>query len=83
MKILEQFRQLTKQQSTGHPNPETNALRETLDAGQRAKRAEDYPRALETLQTAMNMAHTAHDSTAIAVIALNQADVYIRQKQWQ
>lgn len=83
MNILEQLKQWTGQKSAGHPNPETNALRETLDAGQRAKRAEDYPRALETLQTAMNMAHTAQDSTAIAVIALNQADVYIRQKQWQ
>ncbi|MEO8606636.1 MAG: tetratricopeptide repeat protein [Chloroflexota bacterium] len=82
MNILEQFKQLTGQKSPGHPNPETNALRETLDAGQRAKRDEDYPRALETLQAAMNLAHTAQDSTAVAVIALNQADVYIRQKQW-
>ena len=30
----------------------------------------------------MSVAHTAHDSTAIAVIALNQAEVYIQLEQW-
>jgi len=83
MKILQQLKQWTQQPSTPHPHSETNALREALDAGQRAKRAEDYARALEALQTAMSVAHTAHDSTAVAVIALNQAEVYIRQGAWE
>jgi tetratricopeptide (TPR) repeat protein len=82
MNILEQFKQWRGQKSSAHPNLETNMLRQALDAGQRAKRAEDYPRALEALETAMSVAHTAHDSTAVAVIALNQAEVYIQLEQW-
>ena len=50
MNILEQFKQWRGQKSTAHPNPETSTLRQALDAGQRAKRAEDYPRALEALR---------------------------------
>lgn len=63
--------------------PELDALRQALDAGQRAKRAENYPLALEALQHAMRLAVTAGDTTAIAVIALNQAEVYICQQRWE
>jgi tetratricopeptide (TPR) repeat protein len=62
--------------------PELDALRQALDAGQRAKRAENYPLALEALQHAMRLAITAGDTTAIAVIVLNQAEVYIGQQRW-
>ena len=82
MKFLNQIRQQINKNPGHHPAPESDALREALETGQRAKRAEDYPRALEALQSAMNLAHTAPDSTAIAVIALNQAEVYIQQKAW-
>jgi tetratricopeptide (TPR) repeat protein len=82
MNFFQQFKQRINKNPTHHPGPETNALREALDAGQRAKRSEDYPRALTALETAMSLAHKAHDSMAVAVIALNQAEVYIRQKRW-
>jgi tetratricopeptide (TPR) repeat protein len=56
--------------------PEFATLREALDAGQRAKRAENYPAALAELGRAMHLAISVGDTTAIAVIALNQAEVY-------
>jgi tetratricopeptide (TPR) repeat protein len=82
MNFLNRIKRQLNRNSAYHPGPETSALRDALDSGQRAKRAEDYPRALEALQSAMSLAHTAHDSTAVAVIALNQAEVFIRQRQW-
>ena len=82
MKFFNQIRQQINKSPGHHPAPENDALREALETGQRAKRAEEYPQALEALQSAMNLAHTAPNSTAIAVIALNQAEVYIQQKAW-
>lgn len=85
MNILDQLKQLFGIRSVQviPPRPETTALREAVDAGQRAKRAEDYPRALESFGRAMQLAIHNGDTTAIAVIALNQAEVYMGQARWE
>ena len=62
--------------------PEIIVLRDALSAGQKAKRAENYPQALEALSHAMRQAITVGDTTAIVITALNQAEVYIAQKNW-
>ncbi|MBZ0279301.1 MAG: tetratricopeptide repeat protein [Anaerolineae bacterium] len=85
MNILDQLKQFFGIRTVQiiPPRPEMTALREAVDAGQRAKRAEDYPRALEALGRAMQLAVTSGDTTAIAVIALNQAEVYMGQARWE
>lgn len=62
--------------------PEKNPVHELLEAGQRAKRAEDFPTALEALSRAAHMAETRHDLTALAVIILHQAEICVYQAQW-
>ncbi len=60
-----------------YPNrPEPNALKDALDAGQRLKRAENYPAALEALNSAMQLATSSGDATSMTIIALNQAEIY-------
>ncbi len=67
-----------------YPNrPETNTLRETVDAGQRLKRAENYPAALEALSSAMQLAISSGDANSMAVVALNQAEVYCGLKRFE
>jgi tetratricopeptide (TPR) repeat protein len=62
--------------------PEKNPAHELLEAGQRTKRAEDFPTALQALSRAAEMAELKHDLTALAVITLHQAEIYIYQTQW-
>lgn len=86
MNLLEQIKHsLGLQKPHSHSpsvRPETSALRQALDAGQQAKRGENYPLALEALDHAMRLAVTHGDTSAIAIAALNQADVYIAQQRW-
>lgn len=63
-------------------SPEKNPVHELLEAGQRAKRADDFPTALEALQRAAQIAETKHDLTALAVITLQQAEIYICDAKW-
>jgi tetratricopeptide (TPR) repeat protein len=63
-------------------NPEAQALREALEAGRRAKFAEQYDVALESLSRAVEVARTAGDPAAVAVVALHQAEVLIRLGRW-
>ncbi len=63
-------------------NPEAQALREALEAGRRAKFAEQYDTALEALGRAVEIARTAGDPAAVAVVALHQAEVLIRLGRW-
>lgn len=65
------------------PRPEITALREAIETGQRAKRAENYQAALEAFSRATQLAITHGDTTAITLIALNQAEVYIQQQRWE
>jgi len=62
--------------------PEKNPVHELLEAGQRAKRAEDFPTALEALSRAGQMAEMRRDLTALAVITLHQAEIFIYQARW-
>jgi tetratricopeptide (TPR) repeat protein len=77
MKLLDNFKQrFGLEPPPRHPNrPDTQALREAIDAGQRQKRAENYPEALESLGRAVDLALAIGDSAAMAVAALNQAEV--------
>lgn len=68
--------------STPSTKPEKNPVHELLEAGQRAKRAEDFPTALEALSRAGQMAETKRDLTALAVITLHRAEIYIYQSNW-
>ena len=63
-------------------NPEAQALREALEAGRRAKFAEEYDTALESLGRAVEIARTAGDPAAVAVVALHQAEVLVRLGRW-
>src|SRR5262245_51674145 len=62
--------------------PEVQAIREGVEAGRRAKLAEDYDRALETFDRILQTAKAIGDSTAAAVIGLHQADILVRQHRW-
>lgn len=65
------------------PNrPESSSLREAVDAGQRLKRAENYDEAQHAFESAMQLASSSGDSNAMAVIALNHAEVYIAQGRY-
>lgn len=60
-----------------YPNrPEPNTLRETIEAGQRYKRAEHFQAAQDALSSAMQLAVSSGDGSAMAVITLTQAEVY-------
>ncbi|MBL8155495.1 MAG: tetratricopeptide repeat protein, partial [Anaerolineae bacterium] len=80
MKLLDDFKQrLGLEPPPRQPNrPDTLALREAIDAGQRQKRAENYPEALESLGRAVDLALANGDSTALAVAALNQVEVLMQ-----
>ncbi len=86
MNIVEEIkRQMGIKTTPSHSpsvRPEISALRESLEAGQRAKRAENYPVALEALNHASRLAIAAGDTNALSIAALNLADVYIAQKRW-
>jgi tetratricopeptide (TPR) repeat protein len=62
--------------------PETQRLRETLEAGRRAKFAEEYDRALELFARAVEVAQEGRDSAAVVVVALHEAEVLIRLERW-
>ncbi len=78
MKFIDQVKQALGLRGAAvvSTKPELAALREALDAGQRAKRAEAFPAALAELGRAMHLAIRLGDTTAIAVIALSQAEIY-------
>ncbi|MBI1281225.1 MAG: tetratricopeptide repeat protein [Anaerolineaceae bacterium] len=71
-----------KRRAAGHPptrypnRPEPNALKDALDAGQRLKRAENYAAAIEALTSAMQLAVSSGDASSMAIVALNQAEIY-------
>ncbi len=82
MNIIEQLKTWLRPQSSLPRKSEQSPLRVALDEGQRAKWAEDYPRALEALNRAMGLAQSAGDGTAVAVIAHVLAEVYTRMSRW-
>ena len=76
-------RRASGQPTVRYPNPpEPTALKEALDAGQRLKRAENYPAALEALTSAMRLAVSAGDAGLMTIVALNQAEVYCGLKRF-
>jgi len=71
------------QPPTRYPNrPEPNALKDALDAGQRLKRAENYPAALEAFTSAMQLAVSSGDAGSMAIVALNQAEICADLKRY-
>lgn len=54
-----------------------------LDEGQRAKRAENYPLALEHLNEAERLAELSDDPGSVALITLHRADTLIALEQWE
>jgi tetratricopeptide (TPR) repeat protein len=83
MDIIEQIKDLLGIKSAPAPSPRVNAVREALETGQRAKRAEDYPRAMEALNRAMRLVEDQHDLMGMSVVALQKAEVLIYQKKWE
>ncbi len=65
------------------PRPADKAIRNLIEAGQHAKRAEKYDLALELFGQAAKQADTAHDLTATAVIILHRAELYILKQDWE
>jgi tetratricopeptide (TPR) repeat protein len=82
MNILDQLRQWLGLRTITIVQPENTPLREALEAGQRASHAEDYPRAMEAFNRAMSIATNSKDVTAMAVAALNKANVLMEQREW-
>jgi len=82
MNLLEQLRDLLGIDTTPAPTPRADAVRAALEAGQRAKRAEDYPQALEAFNQALRLVEEKRDLMGMGVIALQKAEVLIYQKQW-
>ncbi len=77
-------RRASGQPPARYPNrPEINAFKEALDAGQRLKRVENYPAALEALTSAMQLAISSGDASSMAIVALNQAEVYASLKRFE
>lgn len=81
MQIFDRLLRRSKTRSAPAPNrPTATALHELLEAAQRAKRAEQYPQALDALNRGLALA--ANDATSVAIITVTQAEVYIRQRAW-
>jgi tetratricopeptide (TPR) repeat protein len=81
-KWISQLIDFLKPRSSSSPNTETSAIREAIEAGQRAKRAEDDAQALEIFNRALTLAENAHDQSAAAVIHLHTAEVYTHLQQY-
>lgn len=62
--------------------PENQLLREPIEAGRRAKFAENYDLALSSFERAMKVAQARRQSASVVVIGLHMAEVYIRLKRW-
>ncbi len=82
MNLLEQMRNWLAIDPTPAPRPRIDAVREALERGQRAKRAENYPQALDALEQAMQLVKENRDFTGMSAIALQRAEVLIHQQQW-
>lgn len=73
MNWFDRFKRQPGRHPAPNPSPDSSGLHEALEAGLRAKRAEDYDLALESLRRASSLAVT--DATALAVVTLNRAEV--------
>jgi tetratricopeptide (TPR) repeat protein len=60
-----------------HPLPESDALQAALEAGQRAYRAEDYPRALDSFRAAMSQLHKSADAVISAQVVLRLVETLL------
>jgi len=54
MKLPKPIRAWLNPGPTHHPLPESDAVEQALEAGERAYAAEDYPRALDSFRAAMS-----------------------------
>lgn len=59
------------------PEPDDDPVRQRLDDGQWAKRAENYEQALEHLDSAARLAEARADVTSLAVITLHRSETLI------
>jgi tetratricopeptide (TPR) repeat protein len=76
--------QLGLQPPARHPNQPTNTpLRTRLEAGQRAKRAEDYTQAQHLLGDALAQARSQGDMSGIIIASLNLAEIHTLQEQYK
>lgn len=83
MNFVDEVKRLIGLTPPRYPNrPEISALREAVDNGQRLKRAENYDEALQAFEAAVQLATSSGDSNALAVIAFNQAEVYLAQQRY-
>jgi tetratricopeptide (TPR) repeat protein len=83
MNFLEQVRNWLAIDPTPPPTTRVDAVREALERGQRAKRAEEYPQALDALEQAMRLVKENRDFTSMSVVALQKAEVLICQQRWE
>jgi tetratricopeptide (TPR) repeat protein len=77
MKLPKSIRAWLNPGPTHHPLPESDALQQALEAGQRAFRAEDYPRALDSFRAAMSQLHKSADAVISAQVLLRLAETLI------
>lgn len=81
MSSFNPFRRRPDLRRTPAPNQTpTSTLHEALETAQRAKRAERYDEARDSLNRALALA--GNDANAMAVVWVSQADLYIHQGNW-
>lgn len=82
MNILDQVRNWLGIDPTPALSPRVDAVREALERGQRAKRAEDYAQALDALNHAAQLVQEGRDLAGMSAVALQKAEVLILQQRW-
>jgi tetratricopeptide (TPR) repeat protein len=82
MNFFQQFISWLGLTPRSNASPEVTAMRDALETGRRAKRAENYDQALSALIEAGQLARNIGDTLAVAVIDLHRADVLVAQKQY-
>lgn len=77
MKLPKPIRAWLNPGPTHHPLPESDAVEQALEAGERAYAAEDYPRALDSFRAAMSQLHKSADAVASAQVIVRLVETLI------
>jgi tetratricopeptide (TPR) repeat protein len=82
MNIIERIATLVGLDMKTAPRPDLVELRNILDEGRQRKRTEMYDEANNQFEQALTLARTMNDKSAVPIVQLHRADVFIRQGRW-
>ncbi len=77
MKLPKPIRTWLNPGTTHHPLPESDAVDQALEAGERAFAAEDYAQALDSFRSAMGQLHKSADAVTSAQVVLRLIETQI------